>query len=264
MDLDPGAAHGSQVRHVTGRPRDGREVAALFVALRAGGSEAVRTTLIERHLPLARRLASRYRYTPQPLEDLIQVASLALVKAVDAFDPERGVAFSTFAVPTIVGELKRHMRETAWVVRVPRALQERTLAVERAERTLSARLGSAPTAAELASETGFSTEEVLEALGARVAHDAVSLDAPTGGSGDDAAAIGARLAISDSGLDDAERRVFLSRALRELAERERTILRLRFIDGLTQTEIAERVGLSQMHVSRLLRSTLVSLRTRLS
>ncbi|MGH2849383.1 MAG: SigB/SigF/SigG family RNA polymerase sigma factor [Solirubrobacteraceae bacterium] len=250
---------------MTGRGRDGREIEALFVTLRAGGSEAVRTTLIERHLPLARRLASRYRYTPQPLEDLVQVASLALVKAVDAFDPARGVAFSTFAVPTIVGELKRHMRETAWVVRVPRALQERTLAVERAERSLSARLGTAPTAAELASETGFSTEEVLEALGARVAHDAVSLDAPTGGSDDDAAsAIGARLAASDSGLDDAERRVFLSRALRELADRERTILRLRFIDGLTQTEIAERVGLSQMHVSRLLRSTLATLRMRLS
>ena len=199
MDLDSGAAHGSQVRPVTGRARDGREIEALFVALRAGGSEAVRTTLIERHLPLARRLASRYRYTPQPLEDLIQVASLALVKAVDAFDPERGVAFSTFAVPTIVGELKRHMRETAWVVRVPRALQERTLAVERAERTLSARLGAAPTAAELASETGFSTEEVLEALSARVAHDAVRSTRRPAARATLRAAIGARLATSDSG-----------------------------------------------------------------
>jgi RNA polymerase sigma-B factor len=261
---DPAAARGTPVTPVTGR---GREVEALFAKLRTTGSEQVRTELIERHLPLARRLASRYRYTPQPLEDLVQVASLALVKAVDAFDPERGAAFSTFAVPTIVGELKRHMRETAWVVRVPRALQERTLSVERAERALSARLGAAPTAGQLASETGFTTEEVLEALGARVAHDAVSLDAPTGGSGGEdgaAAAIGARLATHDTGLDDAERRVFLSRALRELAERERTILRLRFIDGLTQTEIAERVGLSQMHVSRLLRSTLAALRSRLS
>jgi RNA polymerase sigma-B factor len=251
---------------MSGRSRNGREIEALFVALRANGSESVRTELIERHLPLARRLASRYRYTPQPLEDLVQVASLALVKAVDAFDPTRGAAFSTFAVPTIVGELKRHMRETAWVVRVPRALQERTLAVERAERTLSASLGAAPTAAQLAAETGFTTEEVLEALGARVAHDAVSLDAPTSNSGDDGApvAIGARLVAPDSGLDDAERRVFLSGALHELAERERTILRLRFIDGLTQTEIAERVGLSQMHVSRLLRSTLALLRSRLT
>ena len=153
-------------------------VEARFAELRASGDAALRTALIERHLELARNLAARYRYTPEPREDLEQVASLALVKAVDRFDPGRGTPFAPYAILTIVGELKRHMRDTTWAVHVPRALKERVLALERAERSLSARMGAAPTVAELAAEAGVTTEQALEALNARVAHDALALDPP--------------------------------------------------------------------------------------
>jgi RNA polymerase sigma-B factor len=244
----------------------GRQITVdeLFAELRGDGERAAqaRTELIERHLPLARSLASRYRYTPQPLEDLVQVASLALVKAVDGFDPERGSPFAAYTVATILGEIKRHMRDVGWAVHLPRAAKERVLAVERAERALSPRLGRPPTAQELAAEAGMSDEEVLDALSARLAHDAVPLDPPAP---DEAGAAPppAALAVPDPQLDGADDRLALSNALRLLPRRERLIVRLRFIDGLTQTEIAERVGLSQMHVSRLLRSTLESLRSAL-
>jgi RNA polymerase sigma-B factor len=223
-------------------------VAARFAELRASGSASARHELIERHLPLARSLARRYRYTPEPVEDLEQVASLALIKAVDGFDPARGSNFAAYAVATIVGELKRHMRDTTWAVHVPRALKERILAVERAERTLSARLGGAPTVTALAAEAGVSEEQALEALNARGAHDAMPLD--PGGDGDPAGEFSA-------GVED---HLALSSAVGGLPRRERTILHLRFVEGLTQTEIADRVGLSQMYVSRLLRATLERLR----
>jgi RNA polymerase sigma-B factor len=248
------------------RPLRGRQITVdeLFAELRGDGERAAqaRTELIERHLPLARSLASRYRYTPQPLEDLVQVASLALVKAVDGFDPDRGSPFAAYTVATILGEIKRHMRDVGWAVHLPRATKERVLAVERAERALSPRLGRPPTAQELAAEAGMSDEEVLDALSARLAHDAVPLDPPAP---DEARAAPppAALAVPDPQLDGADDRLALSNALRLLPRRERLIVRLRFIDGLTQTEIAERVGLSQMHVSRLLRSTLESLRSAL-
>lgn len=230
-------------------------VEALFAQLRAGAGEAVRTALIERHLPLARRLAARYRYTPEPREDLEQVASLALVKAVDGFDPERGAAFASYAVTTILGELKRHMRDTTWAVHVPRALKERTIAVERAERALSARLGRAPTVAQLAAEAGVSPEQALEALNARAAHDAVPLEPPG-----DAPAPALPATTQGDFSEAVEDRLALSDALARLQRRERTILHLRFVEGLTQTQIADRVGLSQMYVSRLLRATLENLR----
>ena len=224
------------------------KIAASFAELRSTGSEAARAELIERHLPLARSLARRYHYTPEPREDLEQVASLALVKAVDGFDPARGGSFAAYAVATIIGELKRHMRDTTWLVHVPRTLKERVLAIERAERALSARLGGAPTVAQLASEAGITAEQALEALNARGAHDALPLD-PAGA------------AESASGFSDAvEDRVALAGALRRLPRRERTILHLRFAEGLTQTEIADRVGLSQVYVSRLLRASLEQLR----
>ena len=232
-------------------------VLELFVELRRSGDPQLRRRLIERHLPLARSVANRYRYTPQPLDDLFQVASLGLVKAVDAFDPERGAAFSTYAVPTILGELRHHMRDVGWAVHMPRTTKELVGALERAERTLSSRLGGAPTPAQLAEEAGISVESVLEALTARVAHDAVPLEEPEGQA---ASGRSAALAAADPELVAIEERVWLSDALRELAPRERMILRLRFIEGLTQTEIAGSVGLSQMQVSRILRNTLESLR----
>ena len=238
------------------RPR-ADDLSEQFEELRRTGNPELRRRLIERHLPLARSIASRYRYTPQPLEDLVQVASLGLVKAVDAFDPQRGAAFASFAVPTILGELRHHMRDVGWAVHMPRATKELVVAVERAERTLSVRLGRAPTPAQLAQEAGIATEAVLEALTARVAHDAVPLEQPDGQemrSDSDA------LAGADPELDAVEERAWLSGALRELTDRERMILRLRFIDGRTQTQIAESVGLSQMQVSRILRAALDSLR----
>ena len=235
-------------------------VLELFVQLRRTGDPQLRERLIERHLPLARSVAYRYRYTPQPLDDLFQVASVGLVKAVDAFDPQRGTAFSTYAVPTILGELRHHMRDVGWAVHMPRTTKDLVVALERAERALSSRLGGAPTPVQLAEEAGISIESVLEALTARVAHDAVPLEEPdahaTGGAG-------AALGGADPELAAVEERAWLSNALRELAPREQTILRLRFIDGLTQTEIAESVGLSQMQVSRILRNTLELLRSHL-
>ena len=238
----------------------GDDVLELFAELRRSGDPQLRRQLIERHLPLARSVAYRYRYTPQPLDDLFQVASLGLVKAVDAFDPARGAAFSTYAVPTILGELRHHMRDVGWAVHMPRTTKELVVAIERAERTLSSRLRGAPTPAQLAEEAGISIESVLGALTARVAHDAVPLEEP------DApvtAGRSAALAGADPELAAVEERAWLSDALRELAPRERMILRLRFIEGLTQTEIAGSVGLSQMQVSRILRNTLEALRSHL-
>ena len=243
------------------RPPD-QSVEELFAQWREEGSPSAREVLIERHLPLARSLAGRYRYTSQPLEDLEQVASLALVKAVDGFDPALGTAFAGYAVPTILGELKRHLRDASWAVHVPRALKERVLIVERAERSLAARLGRAPTATQLAAEAGLNTEQVLEALAARVAHEALPLE-PSDASSTPSAEPPPRdaaLATTDDFRDTVEDRLLVSSVLARLPERERTILRLRFTDGLTQTEIAERVGLSQMYISRLLRATLERLR----
>jgi RNA polymerase sigma-B factor len=233
------------------------DVDALFRELRAGGAPSARASLIEAHLPLARSLASRYRHSPQPLEDLEQVASLALVKAVDAFDPARGAPFAAYAVPTILGELKHHMRDASWDVHVPRALKERVLAIEAAERALSARTAAAPTVAALAAEAGVSGEQVLEALAARLAHDALPLATPE--ESPPGTEPGAP-EIAEDFRDAVDERLVLSEALRALPRRERTILRLRLLDGLTQTEIAARVGLSQMYVSRLLRTTLERLR----
>ncbi len=239
---------------------DDAGVDALFRQLRESGSTQARAALIERHLELARRLAARYRHSPQPREDLEQVASLALIKAVDAFDPRRGTPFPAFAVPTILGELKRHMRDATWDVHVPRALKERVLAIEAAERRLAARIGGAPTAAQLAAEAGVSVEQVLEALNARFAHDAVPLEPAEPAPGEPAPAAERALATTGDFPEAVAERLALSGALDGLHPRERTILRLRFVEGLTQTEIAARVGLSQMYVSRLLRSTLERLR----
>ncbi len=225
-------------------------MADLFAAL-ARGERGAREQLIERHLPLARTLASRYRTSPQPLEDLEQVAAIGVVKAVDAYDAGRGVPFAAFAVPTILGELKRHMRDATWDVHLPRSLKERVLAIEAAERALAARRSTPPTVAELAAAAGVSSEAVLEALHARFAHDAVALESEESDPGpaaeDFAGALTQRLALSE--------------ALRVLSPRERTIVELRFGAGLTQSEIAARVGVSQMYVSRLLRAALERLRT---
>jgi RNA polymerase sigma-B factor len=232
--------------------RNSDEPDELFVELRRTHDAELRSALIERHLPLARSLAARYRYTPQPLEDLVQVASLALVKAVDAFDPERGTSFVAFAVPTIVGELKRSMRSSAWALHMPRSLQEQVAAVSRAERVLSARGGGiAPTVQELAAEAQLSVEAVLEAFAARNAQDATSIESVASDP-------------ADAGhLDELEQRLALDDAIAGLSRREQEILRLRFLEGLTQTAIGERLGLAQFQVSRILRASLDELRSQL-
>jgi RNA polymerase sigma-B factor len=221
---------------------------------------ADRQWLVERYLPLARHVASRYRGGSEPIEDLEQVASLALVKAVDRFDPDRGASFSSYAVPTISGELRRHFRDHTWALRVPRALQELAIKVGKAESALQLDLGRAPTAAEVADQLDCSVEELLEARDAAGANRMSSLDAPVSSDDDEGASLADVLGFEDQRLEEVERELALESALDVLDDRARTILRLRFQEELTQAAIGERVGLSQMHVSRLIRQALETLR----
>lgn len=226
---------------------------ALFQRLAREGTPAARDAIVTRFMPLARQLARRYGRGAE-LEDLEQVAALALLKAIGRFDPERGLAFSSFAFPTIVGELKRYLRDHAWSVRVPRALQELHLRAERATRELTAELGRAPTPAELAERVDSTVELVLEARQVTTARHAVSLDQRL--ESDDEGGLVPDVAVEDDGFKTAENSAFLGGLAETLTERERLILRLRFERDLTQTEIGEIVGLSQMQVSRVLRNAL--------
>jgi RNA polymerase sigma-B factor len=222
--------------------------------------QTIREELVQRFMPLARRLAARYRGDREPLDDLVQVASLGLVKALDRFDPSRGVAFSSYAVPTILGELKRHFRDRGWSVRVPRDLQERIARVDRAIAELPGRLGRAPSVNEIADRLEVDPEEVLEAMEAGHAHHAMSLDAQSQNEDGEGIPLTERLGGSDPAFDTVEYGAAITDALESLSERDRTVLHLRFIEDMTQTEIADRVGVSQMHVSRILRSAVERLR----
>ena len=225
------------------------------------GDAGARAEVIERSLPLARRLARRYVRPDEPIDDLVQVASMGLVKAVDRFDPTRGVAFSSFAVPTIIGELKRYFRDVGWAVHVPRSIQERALEVNRAATELSRALGRSPTTAELAAATDFTREEVLEAVEAATAYDSVSLETPGVTGEGDVEMVGDQLGVEEPGYELAEYSATLAPELRALPYRDRRVLYLRFVEDLTQSEIAERIGVSQMHVSRLIRRALAKLRS---
>jgi RNA polymerase sigma-B factor len=225
-------------------------------------SPVVREELAERFMPLARRLAARYAGGAEPFDDLVQVASMGLVKAIDRFDPERGTAFSTFAVPTILGELKRHFRDRGWSVHVPRDVQERILKVEKATAELPARLGRAPTVQDIAERLDVTEEQVLEAMHASQGHHAISLDASsTFADGEEPAPLGERIGEEDLSFDTVEYGAAIEPVLESISERDRKVLHLRFVEDLTQSEIAERVGVSQMHVSRILRSILDQLRS---
>jgi RNA polymerase sigma-B factor len=234
----------------------------LFCRYADGGDARAREEIVRRYMPLAAQLARRYNGSREPLDDLMQVASLGLLKAIDRFDVERGNAFSSFAVPTILGELKRHFRDVGWAVHVPRALQELTLRTRTAIDELSAQLGRAPTPQEIAEALGEPVETVIEATESATAHHAVSLDAPSrlSDADDNDPAWHDRFGIEDDGYERAEWRGTLARGVRALPERDRAILALRFEQGLTQAEIAEAIGVSQMHVSRLLRRALDRLR----
>jgi RNA polymerase sigma-B factor len=220
------------------------------------GDRAARAELAERMLPLARSLARRYVGKGEPLDDLEQVASLGLLKAIDRFDVTRDVRFATFAVPTIAGELKRHFRDRGWMLRVPRDIQELSARVVRCREALTRDLGRSPTVEEVARTLGAGVERVLEALRAADAYRMMSLDEPMA---DGAGALEA-IGDDDMGYELAEHRVMLRRGLADLGEREREIVRLRYYEGLTQREIARAVGVSQMHVSRLIRRSIDTMR----
>ncbi len=223
---------------------------------RVDGDRAARAEFAEQMLPLARTLARRYAGKGEPLDDLEQVASLGLLKAIDRFDVSRDVRFATFAVPTIAGELKRHFRDRGWMLRVPREVQELSARVTRSRETLSRELGRSPTVAEVAASLESSVEQVLEALRAADAYRMMSLDEPLVEGAGALEAIGG----DDAGFERAEHRVLLRRGLDELGAREREIVRLRFCEGLTQREIARAVGVSQMHVSRLIQRSIATMR----
>ncbi len=240
----------------TSLPR-AEDVAHLWERLPSAGA---RDELVTAYRPLAERLARRFRGRGEAYDDLVQAASIGLINAVDRFDPEYGVKFTTYATRTIVGELKRHLRDRAWSVRVPRGLQEAALEAGRTKEMLSHRLGRSPTIAELAAEMGVSDDDVVEALEAGGAYTAASLDRPLDSTDDAGATVGDRIGGEDPSLALADRWPDVADAVRALPERERLILYLRFYEDRTQTEIAEHVGISQMHVSRLLRRSLSALR----
>jgi RNA polymerase sigma-B factor len=254
-------AHPADRRYLQSAPERTRADYALLMRYRRGGDDVARDELVERFLPLSRQLARRYARPNEPIDDLFQVASMGLLKAIDRFDPARGNAFSTFAVPTIVGELKRYFRDTGWAVHVPRPIQERIGQVNRAVNELSRDMGRSPTPHELAERTGASVEEVLEALEAAKAFDAVSLDMPRGGGDSEGSAYAETVGAFDERFEMVEYNAVIEPTLAALPERDRLILRLRFERDLTQSEIADRLGISQMHVSRIIRRSLDRLRT---
>jgi RNA polymerase sigma-B factor len=243
---------------LAGDPRDVER--RLLLKYHEEGDLEARAELVERFLPLARDLALRYTYTDEPYDDLLQVASLGLIKAIDRFEPGRGSKFTSYAAPTILGELKRHFRDKGWALRVPRDLQERTLALSRATEVLSKELGRSPKVREVADHLGRTVEEVLEAQEAAASYEAASLDAPAGGrTEEESATLVDLLGREDSSYELVEDRQAIASTWRTLPDVERQVLELRFMHDLTQREIGERIGYSQMHVSRLLRRALTRL-----
>jgi RNA polymerase sigma-B factor len=241
---------------MTSSVRDPEQVRRLFMEYADSGDERLRNQLVEEHLGLAHHLARRFTNRGEPYDDLVQVASIALVNSVDRFEPDRGVEFSTFATRTIIGELKRHFRDKGWAIRAPRRIQELYLAVRPAVEALTQQLGRPPTVAEIADSVGAGEESVLEALEAGQRYRTASIDAPDRQYG----SIGLRLGQVDAGFAGTDDIMLMALSMADLPEREQTIIKLRFVDELTQSEIAARVGLSQMHVSRLLAASLVRLR----
>ncbi|MFG2276066.1 RNA polymerase sigma factor SigF [Streptomyces chartreusis] len=255
-----------QPTHRTPRAADRSDARAMFLELRGlqGGSveyAELRNRLVRMHLPLVEHLARRFRNRGEPLDDLTQVATIGLIKSVDRFDPERGVEFSTYATPTVVGEIKRHFRDKGWAVRVPRRLQELRLALTTATAELSQEQGRPPTVHELAKKLAISEEEVLEGLESANAYSTLSLDVPD--TDDESPAVADTLGVEEEALEGVEYRESLKPLLEDLPPREKRILLLRFFGNMTQSQIAQEVGISQMHVSRLLARTLAQLREKL-
>ncbi|MEA2497741.1 MAG: polymerase sigma-B factor [Actinomycetota bacterium] len=240
------------------------EVRALFRLYTGAADEEerlqYRSKLVDQHIGLVEFLARRFRNRGEPLEDLVQVGTIGLLKAIDRFDLEREVEFSTYATPTIVGELKRHFRDKGWAVRVPRRLQELHLQLTKVVSHLGQELGRSPTVGEIAEAAGASEEEVLEGLEIAQAYNFTSIDAPIDSGDGGSTSFADQLGAEDEHLENLEYRASLAPEMQKLPEREQQILYLRFFKGQTQSEIADRLGISQMHVSRLLNRTLAQLR----
>lgn len=233
----------------------------LFSQLKETGDPKAREELISLYLNLVEYLARRFKNRGEPLDDLVQVGSIGLMKAVDRFDPEREVEFTTYATPTIVGELKRYFRDKSWAIRVPRRLQELSLHINQIMGSLTQELGRSPKIDEIGQHVGATTEEVLEALETGEAYNFVSLDKVMSNDNDDKSfSLLEYLGQDDKTLESTEDRTSIAAAISKLSKREQRIVYLRFFKGLTQTEIATSLNISQMHVSRLLRRTLDSLR----
>jgi RNA polymerase sigma-B factor len=227
------------------------------------GDVAARQQLIEQYMSLVRSLARRYSYRGEQLEDLVQIGAIGLIKAIDRFDLDRGVELTTYATPNIIGEIKRHFRDRGWSVRVPRGLQELNVQLSRLVEQLTVQLGRSPTITELAEAAGVTEEEVLEALESGRAYSSLSLSGGGGGEDDELDPLES-LGTEEHEYEVSEDRAVLAPGFRALDQRERTILHLRFFEGLTQSQIAQQVGISQMHVSRLIRRSLEKIRAEIA
>jgi RNA polymerase sigma-B factor len=239
---------------------DGVEHRRLFARWQRHGDRAAREALVRRFMPLARGLARRYGRSSEPFEDLLQVASLGLLKAIDRYEVARGYSFSSYAVPTIVGEMRRYFRDSGWAVHVPRGAQERALKVRDAQERLTREQGRAPTVNQLAQRLELDIEDVVDALAALQAYEAFSLDARQSAGREDLASYGDSIGADDERYELVELDATLASVLGHLGAHERLMLRMRFVEDLTQTEIAEQMGISQMQVSRQLRRSLDRLR----
>jgi RNA polymerase sigma-B factor len=238
---------------------------SLFRKWQADGDQIARESLIREYTPLSRSLARRYGRSSEPFDDLFQVAQLGLLKAIDRYDPDRGFPFKAFAVPTILGEMRRYFRDSGWSVHVPRGAQERALQVREAQQQMSEDCGHAPSVSQLSQYLEIGTEEVLDGLRALAGYGTLSLDAPRrGGEEDESGSYAESIGEEDRRFELIELGLSVGSALEQITPREREILHLRFYEGLTQREIAERVGVSQMHVSRLIRRSIEALRERLT
>ena len=235
---------------------DKEKTRELFRRFKEEGDMDAREKLVMSHLNLVRFIANKFKNRGEPIDDLIQVGYLGLLKAIDRFDPSRGLEFTTFATPTIMGEIKRHFRDKGWSVRVPRRLQELSAKVNQATDTLTSQLQRSPTIAEIADYLDATVDEVLEAMESSSAYSSVSLEAPSGADDDDTPSVIDRYATEDSDLALTDDRIIIEEALASFSPRERDVIEMRFLKGMTQIEIAEKLGISQVQVSRLLRRTL--------
>ena len=228
----------------------------LFRRFKEQGDAEARDQLIVNHINLVRFLASKFKNRGESIDDLVQVGTIGLIKAIDRFDPSRGLEFTTYATPTIMGEIKRHFRDKGWSVRVPRRLQELSAKVNQATDELTNRLQRSPSVAEIAEHLGSTVDEVLEAMESSSAYSSVPLEGGGSGDDDEAPAVIDHYATEDADLASSDDRIVLEQAIQDFSPRERDVIRMRFTEGLTQVEIAERLGISQVQVSRLLRRTL--------